>query len=83
MLRLLAQLQESLQLGYKTNITQICQKIELYGSPTSKDFKKLHSSRQLGGLEMQRCTERHGQVERIGVEAQRGVQRGPALTCGG
>ena len=29
-----------------------CQKIELYGSPTSKELKKKHSSRLEGGEEM-------------------------------
>ena len=37
------------------NMTQICQKIELYGSLTTKDLKKPHSSRQVGGEESQRC----------------------------
>ena len=32
-----AQLQQKLQLNYRTNIAQICQKIKLYGSPTTKD----------------------------------------------
>ena len=30
------------QPDYKTNITQICQNIELYGSLTMKDLKKSH-----------------------------------------
>ena len=34
-----------IQLDYKTNFTQICQKIYLYGSLTTKDSKKPHSSR--------------------------------------
>ena len=32
------------------NITQNCQKIELYGSPTTKDLKKPYSSRWVGGV---------------------------------
>ena len=35
----------------KTKNTQSCQKIELYGSPTTKDLKKPYSSRQVGGVE--------------------------------
>ena len=42
-----------LQLDYQTNITQTDQKIELYGSLTTKDLKKPHSSRQVGGAESQ------------------------------
>ena len=51
---LLIQLQKKLQLDLKTNITQHLQKIELYESPTTKDLKKPHSSRWVGGAE------RHG-----------------------
>ena len=58
MLRLLTQLQQKLQVGYKTNITQIHQKIELYGSPTTKDLKKPHSSRRVGEAEMWKDRER-------------------------
>ena len=54
---LLTQLQQKLQLDYKTNITQICQKIELYGILTAKDLKKTHSSRQVGRAEAQRGAE--------------------------
>ena len=42
-----------LQLNYGTNIRQNCQKIELYGSLTTKELKKPHSSTQVGGT-MQR-----------------------------
>ena len=35
----------------KTKINQNCQKIELYGSPTTKELKKKHSSRLVGGAE--------------------------------
>ena len=34
-----AQPQQKLQLHYKTTITQNCQKIESYGSPTTKKLK--------------------------------------------
>ena len=40
-----------------------CQKIELYGSPTTKELKKTHSSRWAGGVETQR-----------GVETQTGTE---------
>ena len=51
MLCLLTQPQEELQLNLKTSNTQNCQKIELCGSPTTKDLKKQHSSRPVGGVE--------------------------------
>ena len=65
MLCLLIQLQQKLQLDYKTNITQVCQKIELYGSPTTKDLKKPHSSRRLGWAEMWSGVERDGDAEQV------------------
>ena len=54
MAHLLAQPQQKLQLNYKTTITQNHQKIELYGSLTTKELKKSHSSRGLGGPETRR-----------------------------
>ena len=39
---------------YKTNFIQNNQKIKLYGNPTTKDLKKPHSSRWVGGVERQR-----------------------------
>ena len=36
----------------RTNNTQNHQKIEIYGSQTTKDLKKPHSSRQIGGVEL-------------------------------
>ena len=45
----------NLQLNYKTTITQNCQKIELYGSQTTKKLTKSHSSRRVGG---QRCVDK-------------------------
>ena len=39
--------------NFKTNNTPNCQKIELHGSLTTKDFKKPHSFRRAGGVEMQ------------------------------
>ena len=35
----------------KTKNNQNCQKIELYGSPTTKELKKQHSSRPVGVAE--------------------------------
>ena len=35
----------------KTKNNQTCQKIELYGSLTTKELKKKHSSRPVGGAE--------------------------------
>ena len=58
MLHLLTQLRKELQLNLKTNNTQNCQKIKLYGSLTTKDLKKPHSSRRVGGEKMQRPVER-------------------------
>ena len=51
---LLGQPQPKLQLDYKTTTTQIHQKIKLYGSLTTRELKKPHSSRRLGEVEMQR-----------------------------
>ena len=42
----------------KTKSNQNCQKIELYGSPTTKELKKKHSSRWVGGGEMGNWAER-------------------------
>ena len=36
----------------KTKNNQNCQKIELYGSPTTKELKEKHSSRPVGGVEL-------------------------------
>ena len=35
----------------KTKNNQTCQKIKLYGSPTTKELKRKHSSRLVGGAE--------------------------------
>ena len=85
MLHLLAQLQE-LQLDYKTNITQIHHKIKMYGSPTTKDLKRPHSSRRVGRVEM--CGEEwRSREEQRGMETQSGMERrwnrGPTFMCGG
>ena len=57
MLCLLAQPQRELELNLKTNNTQNCQKIKLYGSSTTKHLKKPHSSRWVVGVESQRQAE--------------------------
>ena len=46
MAHLLEQLQQKLQPNYKTTIIQNHQKVELYGSPTSKELKKSNSDFQ-------------------------------------
>ena len=57
--RLVTQPQQKLQLNYKTTIIQNCQKIKLHGSPTrtslvpTKELKKSHSFRQVGGVKTQ------------------------------
>ena len=42
----------------KTKNNQNYQKIKLYGSPTTKESKKKHSSRPVGGAEMGSWAER-------------------------
>ena len=47
----------------KTKNNQNCQKIELYGSLTTKEFKKKHSSRPVGRAETGSQAERtHGKA---------------------
>ena len=41
----------------QNNYHQDCHKIKLYGSPTTKELKKSHSSRWVGGAEMHRDAE--------------------------
>ena len=53
MFGLFVQPQRELQLNLKTKNTQNFQKIKLYGSPTTKSLKKPHSSRQVGGVEIE------------------------------
>ena len=48
---------EKITTRHKTNIIQNRQKIKLYGSPATKDLKKPHSSRQVGGVETWREVE--------------------------
>ena len=42
----------------KTKCNQNCQKIELYGSPTTKELKRKHLSRLVGGVETGSWVER-------------------------
>ena len=43
---------------FKNKNNQNCQKIELYGSPTTKELKKKYSSRTVGGEELGSQVER-------------------------
>ena len=54
--------QRELQLNIKTKNTQDSQKIELYGSPTAKDLKKLLSFRRVGGAGSRRWMEKQGHM---------------------
>ena len=57
----------------ETKINQNCQKIKLYGSPTTKEIKKKHSSRPVGETEM------GSRAERTCGKAVAGGQRVPHL----
>ena len=60
----------------KTKNNQKCQKIQLYRRPTTKELKKNHSSRPVGGVEMGSREERTlGKVVPGRVE-------GPTFVCG-
>ena len=71
---LLVQSQEKIQLDYKTDISKNHQKIELYGSLTTKELKKPHSSRQVTGWRG-RDTQRGPGTQRRGLGS-------PIPTCG-
>ena len=60
----------------KIRNNQNCQKIILYGSPTTKELKKKHSSRPVGGAEM------GSWVERTCGKAEAGGLGGPTFECG-
>ena len=51
----------------KTKNNQNCQKIKLYGSPTTKELKKKHSPRLVGGAERTngKVLEESGQVRHL------------------
>ena len=55
MAHLLAPPQQKLQLNYITIITHNYQKMDLYGSQTTKELKKSHSFRLRGGTETRGC----------------------------
>ena len=75
--RLLTQLQKTLQPDLRTNNPQNCQKTELHGSLTTKDLKKPHSSRWIGGVET------GGEAWRPWVAWRGGGMIGPTFMCGG
>ena len=66
-LLLLVQPQRELQLFIKINNNQNHQKIKAYESPKTKDLKKPHSSRQVGGAE--------SRIWQRGAETPCGAQR--------
>ena len=73
---LLAQQEEDNNLKTKNN--QNWQKIEPYGSPTTKELKKKHSSRPVGMA----ASGAGSQVERTGSEAVARGLGGPTSMCG-
>ena len=56
----------------KTKNNQNCQKTELYGSPTTKELKKKHSFRPVGGLR---------RAERMYSKFVAGRLGGPTFAC--
>ena len=68
----------------KRKNNQNCQKIELYGSPTTKELKKKHSSRLVGGMEAGSRAERtRGKAAAGGPgEGAAGGFGGPTFLCG-
>ena len=76
MAHLLTQPQQKLQLNYKTTVTQNHQKMEPYGSLTTRILKKSHLSRQVGGVETgdteqavtHQCVVDKNQEEYVGCE---------------
>ena len=62
---------------------QNCQKIKLYGSPTTKKLKKKHSSRPVGGVETDSQAERTcGKVAAGGVAVPHWSADKPGGTAG-
>ena len=69
----------------KTKNNQNCQKVELYGSPTTKEIKKMHASRPVGGARRAAGSERtHGKVltQRGGGLWNRAGQAAAIRPCG-
>ena len=60
----------------KTENNQNCEKIELYGSPTTKELKKKYSSRLV------MVGKQVANVERTNGKAAAGGLLGPAFACG-
>ena len=70
-------------INLKTENNQNCQKIELYGSPTTKELKKKHSSRPEGGAETGSQDSQQGGSWRARVgEAAAGGAGGPTFHGG-
>ena len=67
----------------KAKNNQKCQKIELYGSLTTKELKKKHSPRLVGGAETGSQAERTGSEAAAGGpdEAAAGRAGGPTFSC--
>ena len=59
----------------KIKNNQNCQKIQLYGSPTTKELKKKHSSELVGKVEM------GSWMERTCGKAAAGGPGGPTFAC--
>ena len=59
----------------KTKNNKNCQKIKLYGNPTTKELKKKHSPRPVGGVET------GSWAERALGKAVAGGQGGPTFMC--
>ena len=67
----------------KTKNNQNCQKSKLYGSPTTKELKKKHSSRPVRGAETGNWSERtHGKAAAGGPAKAEAVRvGGPTFAC--
>ena len=80
--RFLTQLKEGQQPISKQEYNQNCQKIKLYGSLTTKELKKKHSSRLVRGVETGSFTERmHGkEVDQVS-KAVAGTLGDPTFPC--
>ena len=66
----------------KTKNNHNCQKIELYGNLTTKELKKKHSSRPVGGAEMGSVERTHSKAVARGLsEAAAGGAGGPTFAC--
>ena len=67
----------------KTKNNKNCQKIKLYGSPTTKELKKKHSPRLVGEVETGEEDSEQGSCWRTSTsEAVAGGAGGPTFECG-